>query len=70
MTIVDALELGFTTYLALGAVFGCAFVGRGASALDAGAAAAPWSVRIVWWPGAVLLWPWLAASWWRVRRSA
>ncbi|MCC7170728.1 MAG: hypothetical protein IT459_09785 [Planctomycetes bacterium] len=70
MTVVQVMELGFWTYVALGTGFGFAFVGRGAGVLDPGAATAPLSVRIVWWPGALALWPWLAVAWWRARRSA
>lgn len=70
VTIVAALELGFLAYLGIGAAFGIAFVGRGARAIDPLAASAPLAVRVVWWPGAVALWPWLGARWWRAWRSA
>jgi hypothetical protein len=68
--VATVLEWCFWSYLASGALFGAAFVARGASALDPAAAAAPLAVRVVWFPGAVALWPWLARRWWLVRGSA
>jgi len=50
-------------YGAVGVLFGVFFVWRGAGVIDHAARSAPVSVRAVLFPGAVALWPVLAAKW-------
>lgn len=53
------------TYLALGALFGVAFVFAGAARLNEPAAHTPLRVRLIFYPGAVALWPLLLSKWMR-----
>ena len=50
-------------YLALGVVFGFAFVGRGARRMDPAARTGTWGFRVLIFPGAVALWPLLFYRW-------
>lgn len=50
-------------YAGCGAVFATAFVCVGVSAVDHHAAGAPWSFRVLIWPGALALWPWMLRKW-------
>lgn len=59
----DALLLILAAYLAVGLIFGCAFVWMGAGAIDPAAARAPLRVRALFLPGAAALWPLLLIRW-------
>jgi len=50
-------------YLALGLLFAVVFVLAGYAKIDASAKNAGWQVRLMWMPGAMLLWPVLLARW-------
>jgi len=50
-------------YLAVGLVFGVAFVTRGVGRIDAGAHDASIGFRLIALPGVVALWPLLARRW-------
>ncbi len=54
-------------YLILGGLFGAAFFIRGHAAIAPEARGAPMSVRLLWTPAAVVLWPLLAWKWLRRR---
>jgi hypothetical protein len=61
--LVEALGI----YAAFGAVFGVAFVARGAARTDPAARGAGLGFRTAILPGVVLLWPVLAWRWWSAR---
>ena len=67
MNIANAIVLGSAAYAAIGALFAIAFVTRGAGAIDAVAAHAPWGFRLVILPGSAALWPVLMLRWLRAR---
>lgn len=50
-------------YLAIGFVFGLAFVVRGAGRIDPSARNGTWGFRLLILPGSVALWPVLARRW-------
>ena len=50
-------------YLAIGVVFGIAFVLRGAGRIDPSARNGTWGFRVLILPGAMALWPLLAKRW-------
>ena len=50
-------------YVALGALFGVAFVAVGAARIDPAAKGAPLAFRLLVLPGAIALWPYLLARW-------
>ena len=50
-------------YVAAGGVFAAAFLTRGVSRIDAAAANAPLSFRLVILPGVVAFWPLLLVKW-------
>ena len=56
-------------YAVSGALFATAFVAAGASKIDHAAAGAPWSFRVLIWPGAMALWPWMLRKWLAARRT-
>jgi hypothetical protein len=63
---VDAVTLILALagiYVLAGIVFGVAFVVRGASRIDPAARGAGVLVRVMWFPGAVALWPVLLKKW-------
>lgn len=57
-------------YAGAGVAFALAFVIRGVSRVDPGAAGAPWSFRLLILPGAVALWPVLLGRWLRAAKGA
>jgi hypothetical protein len=57
----------FAVYLALGLAFAVPFVARWAGRLDLAARRGTWGFRLLIVPGAVLLWPVLAARLARAR---
>jgi hypothetical protein len=59
--VAAALEL----YLAAGVVFAAAFLPRGIVRVDPLVGHSPLTVRLLFAPGVVALWPVLARSWWR-----
>ncbi len=50
-------------YVALGLLFGVAFVVRGAARIDPGARDAPLSFKLLILPASIALWPLLARRW-------
>jgi hypothetical protein len=57
------LVVGLGIYLGVGALFGLAFVTRGAQRIDPRAMGGSWGFRLAILPGAALLWPLLALRW-------
>jgi hypothetical protein len=55
-------------YALAGALFAVAFVTVGAAKLDPRAAGAGFGFRVVIFPGAAALWPWLLLRWLRNRK--
>lgn len=56
-------------YAALGVVCGGAFVLRGVGRVDATAKGAPMGFRVLIFPGAALLWPWVLVKWARAPKA-
>lgn len=54
-------------YAGCGVIFAAAFVWRGAGVIDPVAMHAPLTFRVVIFPGAAALWPWLLLRWRRAR---
>lgn len=54
-------------YLAVGAVFGLAFVARGVSRIDPAALGMPLAARVLIFPGVAALWPLMLVKWLRQR---
>ena len=52
-----------TLYVAIGLLFGVAFVLRGVSRIDPAAQRGSWGFRLIILPGAVAFWPLLARRW-------
>lgn|SRR5690554_3894595 len=50
-------------YLLIGVIFAAAFVAAGVSQIDAAAKGAPLGFRLLIFPGAAALWPYLLARW-------
>jgi hypothetical protein len=65
MVVVIAVVLAWLlgAYAALGAVFAVAFLWRGIEALHPGPVGGGIALRLILLPGAVALWPVLAARW-------
>jgi hypothetical protein len=59
----NAIALVAVAYLMVGFIFALLFVWRGASVIDAAAAPSGVGFRIIIFPAAALLWPWLARKW-------
>lgn len=70
MGTADFILLAAATYAALGMVFGVLFVVAGVGRVDHAALGAPWSFRLLIWPGAAALWPLMLLKWIRAARSA
>jgi hypothetical protein len=70
MGTADFILLAAATYAVLGAVFGALFVTAGVGRLDHAASGAPWSFRLLIWPGAAALWPLMLLKWIRATRPA
>jgi hypothetical protein len=68
MSAAEIILLVAGIYTGIGAVFGVAFVVAGAARVDHAAAGAPWSFRLLIWPGAAALWPLMLAKWIRAAR--
>jgi hypothetical protein len=54
-------------YVILGTLFAAPFVAKGVNRVDPAARTASWAFRLLILPGAIALWPLLAAKWWRTR---
>ena len=67
---IDLLLILLAGYASIGALFAILFILAGAPALDATAASAPLSVRVLFAPGALGLWPVLALRWATAHRKA
>lgn len=61
--LVEWLLLALGAYLAAGAVFGMAFVVRGAAGIDPAANGMPLPARLLLLPGCAALWPLLLVKW-------
>lgn len=55
-------------YLAAGAAFAIVFVTRGVARIDPSAEQMRWTVRVLVFPGATLLWPLMLSKWFKQRR--
>lgn len=69
MSGAELVLLAAAGYLAVGALFGLAFVGRGVTRLDPAAHGTSAAFRLLILPGSVALWPLLAAKWARHGRE-
>lgn len=58
-----------TAYVAAGTVFAVPFALRGAGAIDPAAKGATRGFRVLTFPGAVALWPFMLVKWRRAARS-
>ncbi|HLF64242.1 MAG TPA: hypothetical protein VI603_10835 [Saprospiraceae bacterium] len=56
MSIVTFLVSAFYLYLMIGVLFAIWFTISGVNKIDAGMPHAPWTVRVLIFPGSVLLW--------------
>jgi hypothetical protein len=63
MGIAEVILWILAAYAGIGVVFAFAFVTRGVGRIDHAAAGAPWSFRVLIFPGAAVLWPLLLAKW-------
>jgi hypothetical protein len=54
-------------YAGCGVIFAAAFVSRGVGVIDPVAEHAPLTFRVVIFPGAAALWPWMLLRWRRAR---
>ena len=61
--LVTYLVLALQAYALVGMLFAVAFVLKGAARLDPDAVGATWGFRVLIFPGAAALWPWLLARW-------
>lgn len=56
MIIATVFVWAFYAYLMMGLLFAIWFVAKGANTVDEGIKHAPWGVRLLIFPGSVLLW--------------
>jgi hypothetical protein len=70
MGTADFILLAAAAYAALGMVFGVLFAVAGVGRVDHAAIGAPWSFRLLIWPGAAALWPLMLSKWIHAARSA
>jgi hypothetical protein len=63
--LVSGVMLVLSAYLALGAVFALAYVTVGIGRVDPSAKGAPWTFRVLVFPGVAALWPLLLRLWLR-----
>ncbi len=59
-SIADLIVQSLGVYLAVGVLFGLAFVAIGANRIDPAAREGSWGFRVLIFPGSVALWPLLA----------
>lgn len=69
MGAANVILLATATYAVLGLCFGVVFVTLGVGRVDRAAIGAPWSFRLLIWPGAAALWPLMLRKWIRAVRS-
>ncbi len=62
MDIRDIFLLSLVAYLGFGQLFALWFVFKGVQSMDPVASKTPLVIRLVWLPGAALVWPLLAAK--------
>ena len=67
--IATLIATAVAVYSALGIFFAIAFVAVGLPRVDHAATNAPWGFRVLIFPGAAALWPWMLVRWRRVTRS-
>jgi hypothetical protein len=65
MIIAKIILVVLSTYLSVGLLFGLAFIIYGAPQIDQMVRGTSWRFRLLLWPGAAALWPWLALRWYR-----
>jgi len=70
MGTADFILLALASYAMLGVVFGVCFVTTGIGRVDHAAIGAPWSFRVLVFPGAAALWPLMLLKWVHAARSA
>ena len=69
MAFVTSMVLLLQAYSAVGVVFALAFVMKGAGRVDPTAQTGTWGFRVLIFPGAAALWPWLMSRWLRAPRE-
>jgi hypothetical protein len=69
LTPVTIIVMAFQVYALVGVLFAVPFVLRGAARLDSDAVEASWGFRVLIFPGAAALWPWLLLRWMRAGGS-
>jgi hypothetical protein len=69
MNMAVGILSAFALYAAIGVLFGILFAWRGVNQLDPAALGAPWTFRLLIFPGVVALWPMLARRWHRSVRT-
>lgn len=67
---MDVVLIALAVYLAAGAVFAAVFITVGAKRIDAVAASTPLRTRLLFAPGAALLWPLVALRWSRAETDS
>ena len=65
ISVIGWITLALGSYLALGLVIGTAFAFLGVDRTDPGARGAGLWFRLIIVPGSAVLWPVVAAAWWR-----
>lgn len=70
MAVAQWLLTVVTVYAAAGLLVGLAFIAWGVMRVDAAAKGSRWTFRLLILPGVVMLWPLMAAQWWRRARAA
>ncbi len=63
MALAETLLIVIAIYFSLGALFALAFVLKGVGVVDPAARTGTFGFRLLIFPGATALWPWLAMRW-------
>ena len=69
MELVTYLVWALQAYALVGVLFAVPFVLKGAARLDPDAVEGTWGFRVLIFPGAAALWPWLLTRWMRARSA-
>lgn len=70
MDLAEVILLAAGVYATVGAVFGLLFVTAWVGTVDHAAVGAPWSFRVLIWPGVAALWPLMLANLVRAARAS
>lgn len=68
--VVQGLLSVLALYVAIGLVVAVPFVLFGIGRVDRAAKGAPWTFRLLVFPGVIAMWPYMLRRWWGSRRSA